>query len=553
MRRLKLMLAFPLIVSCSTDVYKRTQNSHDAEKNIAEKYLINSKNDNLTKNVTPVQVSDSVYLGNKSSVSTHGDPLPIQFEGKTGISMNSGMPLKLDGVVKMLEEITNIPIIKKDYVVYNTQKNATGTAEVTKVSEELSKVMGENSEKSAASTSSLQSLLDLKASTDYMAVDYSGPLSVFLDKFSSHFDLAWQYVDGQLLISTDEVRKFSISSLPKKIESTSSIGSESSGSSGGGGTGGSNSSSSGTSEQTLDMEVSLDFWKDVDSELKVLLGDIGAYSISQSTSSILVRTSPSVMKKVSEYLDGLNQQLERQVTVNVEVYSVSTNDSSNFNLSLKGLLTRNGGIFGSVTGDYGTTAGSTFAGYWNGNGSDENRVLISALEENGNVSNVTSAVVTTMSGVPVPVLVGSESTYVSELGTSFNDNVATTTARTDTITSGFLMNLLPRVMDNGNILLQYGVNLSTLVGAYGGFDQVVVSGTTIQLPIVDKRSFIQSSMLKNGSTLVLAGFEKKRNEVVDQGIGSANFKFLGGKRQGNQEREIMVICITPRIIDIKGS
>ena len=174
------------------------------------------------------------------------------------------------------------------------------------------------------------------------------------------------------------------------------------------------------------------------------------------------------MKKVSEYLDGLNQQLERQVTVNVEVYSVSTNDSSNFNLSLKGLLTKNGGIFGSVAGDYGTTAGSTFAGYWNGNGSDENRVLISALEENGNVSNVTSAVVTTMSGVPVPVLVGSESTYVSELGTSFNDNVATTTAKTETITSGFLMNLLPRVMDNGNILLQYGVNLSTLVGAYGG-------------------------------------------------------------------------------------
>ncbi|HBA8910811.1 TPA: hypothetical protein J1240_004434 [Escherichia coli] len=415
----------------------------------------------------------------------------------------------------------------------------------------MSKALGE---KSNNGQGGLQGLLDLNASKNTMNINYTGPLSVFLNKIASHFDLSWQYIDGQILISGYEARIFSISTLPNKVQTTNSITSSDSGSGSGSSSGSSGSGDGvGSTNQNITLDISYDFWKDLDSELKMLIGNDGEYYVSQSTSSVLVKTSPSMMKKVAEYLDNLNKKLERQVSVDVQVYSVSVDDSSKFSLTLNALLKHNGGILGSVNSDFGSSSGTTLAGFWNNDGNQDNSALMSALESTGNVSTVTSSVVTTMSGQPVPVLVGNERTYVSEVGTTLNNNTSTTSASTDTITSGFLMNLLPRIMDNGNILLQYNITLSSLVGANDGFNNATVSGTIIQLPDVDKRSFIQSSMLKNGSTLVLAGYEQKRNEVSDQGVGTPGFKLLGGSRNGSKTRDIMVICITPRVIDVGGS
>ena len=543
MRRFGLCLIFPVLTACSGG-YQKSLN--DANKTIeqAEMNLKKAANQSLFRDTPLVKVSEDIYLGNKGINSYHGSPLPGKFETSTGVTLRTGFPVGLDNIISLLHEATNIPIEKR----FNRQSVGKAPTLAGEVAEKLDKAVG------AIPADSAFEVVTNSASGDMqMKVDYTGPLSDFLNRVALNYDLFWTYEDGRLLFSTEETKKFNISVLPGTYTTKNTVSSDSNNSSSGSGSGGGGSDSSSNSSQ-LDINVSLDVWKDIEESLKLIIGDTGSYTISTSTSSVIVRTSASNMKRVSDYIEKLNNQLERQVTIDVAVYSVSTSDVSNLSLSLQALLTNNGGVLGSVSSDFAAASGTpTITGFLNGDGDKNNQVLLNLLASAGKVSMVTSAAVTTMSGQPVPLKVGNDRTYVSEIGTVIGQTATTSSVSTSSVTTGFLMNLLPQIADDGKIMMQYGITLSSLVGRNNGFEQVSVNGTIIQLPNVDSTTFIQSSILKNGNTLVLAGYEQKRSEAVDEGLGTPEFKLFGGARNGLNNREIKIICITPRIIDINGS
>lgn len=530
------LLAPLFLASCATHTYRESQKNIDMNEKETNRLYSRSAHVKDVKNTNKIQVEDKVYVGVERVGYQHGDLLPSYFETNRGVTLVSGLPLTLSEILNLINKATKIPIV--NLISANADTNNSALSQPSSagvIASQLSQAVGQG-----GVTNTIAQLSHSLSEPDNIQVNYTGPLSSFLNQLASHFDISWRYTGGKIVVSNMEIRTFTITTLPMRFTGSNQV--STSGDSGGG-----------SGQQSLSISMNMDFWSDLQKNLKIIIGSNGSFNTSTSTSSVTVKTTPSNMVQVENYITKVNNELARQVTINVAVYSVEVTDTSNLALSLSGILKQGGRELGTLSSSAFAAGGlPTLTAYFNGDGSDNNEALLSALDKAGKVSIVTSASVTTMSGQPTPLQVGGNRTYVSEIGTTMNNVSTQSTVSTSSISSGFSMNILPRVLDNGQVLLQYGINISSLVGAHNGFDEVTAAGTTIQLPDVQQRSFVQSSLLQNGNTLVLAGYEQQRNETADSGVGDPNFKALGGSRAGSHEKTLVVICITPRVLKLQN-
>ncbi|EHF4365890.1 hypothetical protein JZQ54_002565 [Salmonella enterica subsp. enterica serovar 4,5,12:b:-] len=537
------LLAPLFLASCATHTYRESQKNIDMNVKETNRLFSQSAHAKDVKNTNKIQVEDKVYVGVERVGYQHGDLLPSYFETNRGVTLVSGLPLTLSEILNLINKATKIPIV--NLISANADTNNSALSQPSSagvIASQLSQAVGQE-----GVSDTIAQLSHSLSEPDNIQVNYTGPLSSFLNQLASHFDISWRYTGGKIVVSNMEIRTFTITTLPMRFTGSNQV------STSGGSGGGSGGSGGGSGQQSLSISMNMDFWSDLQKNLKIIIGSNGSFNTSTSTSSVTVKTTPSNMVQVENYITKINNELARQVTINVAVYSVEVTDTSNLALSLSGILKQGGRELGTLSSSVFAAGGlPTLTAYFNGDGSDNNEALLSALDKAGKVSIVTSASVTTMSGQPTPLQVGGNRTYVSEIGTTMNNVSTQSTVSTSSISSGFSMNILPRVLDNGQVLLQYGINISSLVGAHNGFDEVTAAGTTIQLPDVQQRSFVQSSLLQNGNTLVLAGYEQQRNETADSGVGDPNFKALGGSRAGSHEKTLVVICITPRVLKLQN-
>ncbi|WP_183085125.1 PilN family type IVB pilus formation outer membrane protein [Trinickia fusca] len=552
--------------------------------------------------MSKIQVHDGVYLG-AQAVKTHaGQVLPARFEQES-VRLVSASPLGLKALGELIAQATGIPVSFSVDVFESTTDAAPGRpgGGATRggsrgTANDLAAALN------AAATGKVPDV-DIRGLPDHgqatpmlfsgglasssqakMHVNYRGSLSGFLNQTAAYFDINWTYRDGRIEFERNVTRTFTLITMPTVVKADSNVnagigGSGSSGGGGSGGSGGGGSGSSGSSgggsggsgdsgsglsvgaSQSASITVALDFWKDLEKTLQTILGGNGKFSASTSMSSITVTAPPSQIARVADYIESVNKQLLRQVTVKVEMYSVNIGATSDWQFSLAAAF-QGGGVLNAALGSSGL--GKAAAGASDlpaaamisltGGKFKDSKAILNALDSLGNTSIVTTAAVTTMSGQPVPLQVGNTKGYVAQLGTTVNDSSSSSNASASMVSSGFSLTVLPKVLDDGEVLLQYSVNLSALAGKDRGFDSVDIgNGQKLQVPNINQRSFIQEAMIRNGATLVLAGFEALNDKSSDNGIGSPDFKLLGGSRSGSHSRQILVICITPVVLDHSGS
>ncbi|AYZ62908.1 PilN family type IVB pilus formation outer membrane protein [Burkholderia multivorans] len=390
-----------------------------------------------------------------------------------------------------------------------------------------------------------------------------GTLRGLLDAACARFGVFWKYEQGTIRFFFTDTRTFQVNAIPGDSSLNASVvsgatsdgtsGGSQSGGAGGGGNGANSGSTGLTANNTANTAVNsqLSVFNGLQSAIQSMLSRYGSSVSSPATGSISVTDTPDVLERVAAFMTQQNRSLSRQVLLNVTVLSVSLKAGDAYGIDWSLVYKTMSASFGitnpftpaaltTTPADLSATVLSPTSRF---NGT---KLLIRALSEQGTVRRKTSASVTTLNNQPVPVQVATQTGYLASVSTTNTANVGSSTALTPgTVTTGFNMTLLPHVLDDGTVMLQFSTNISALLQLKNVTSSEAKDSTRIQTPDVDMRNFLQRVAMKSGETLVISGYEGTNDSLDEQGVGTPKMIALGGGYEAQRQREVIVILITP--------
>lgn len=390
---------------------------------------------------------------------------------------------------------------------------------------------------------------------------YKGTLAGMLDALTGKLNISWRYAGNKVEFFRYETRMFRLnaldgtSSTSANLSSTSS-GSTSSGSSGGGSGVSGSTGITGASGQTTTVSAQMKIWDDVLASVKSILSKDGQVTAAPSAGLITVRDTPAVLRQVDAQMAEFNRVYDRQVALNIEVYSVERNASDDLNADWSAFWHGAGkyGLSLISTGTQSSAAASpgpafTFTRDAASGPFSNSKAMLAALSAMGKTTLMTSGTAITLNGQSVPFNVSREQAYLQSYSTNISGSVSGTTTTTLTpgiVSDGFAMNFTPRIGEDGDVNLRYAIDLST-INSITTFTAPNGSAA-IQLPQRSVRDFLQNVRIHSGQTLVLTGFQQLQAGNTEQGPAHPSLWFLGGSRATNTLNRTLVIVVTPYVM-----
>lgn len=390
---------------------------------------------------------------------------------------------------------------------------------------------------------------------------FDGKFSDMMDFLSSRLNINWAWRTDHVELYAYETKLFKVNILPgtAKVDSsvasassTDNLSSASTGGSGGGG-GGNSSVISANSGNKVDLSAENDVWAELKAALTVVKSAGGKLAVLPATGVVAMTDTPAVLSQAKKIVDHYNESMARQVVFDVAVYSIELENQDNYGVSWSSTFQK---IFGKLNISYSATgplSGNLFTTTYtnpNPNGRFQSgNSVISALSTLGKTSLVTSASLMTDNGVPVPLQVAENVAYVQSVQNTVSSGTggfSQSTITPGTVQDGFTINLTPRIDESGEVFLQCGINLSQII-------QITTFTTpdntsSVQLPDLNVRNFLERAHMHSGETLLLAGFKQINSKRTDQGTGDPSLWALGGSKINDHDEKQLILMITPYVL-----
>ncbi len=333
----------------------------------------------------------------------------------------------------------------------------------------------------------------------------------------------------------------------------------SSGSVSSGSSGGSSSGATEGSAMTVTNTSTINFWGDLAEQLKGLVSPGGSFTVNSLAGTVLVRDNHRNIQTIAQFLAAVTANVVRQVDLEVEIYEVQLNNSSELginwqyvanNLSLNsipGQLGLGGGggvivqnpVFGSSPGDP-----ALLGNYQRGSLG----AVLSALAQQGTLKVVSKPRLRTLNNQPAVVRVGQDiPVFIRQVTQSpGTPPVITTNETVQTVTVGTVLSITPQIAGDGLVTLDLTPAVSRLVGT-----QVSASGDT-SAPVIDIRQASSLVRVRDGATVVMGGLVQDSSTTTHRKIPLlGDIPFLGKAFSGDSktsDRTELVFFLTPRIV-----
>jgi MSHA biogenesis protein MshL len=322
-------------------------------------------------------------------------------------------------------------------------------------------------------------------------------------------------------------------------------------------------------QQYSNLQGRLSVWDDLHQTLDQLKSKEGRVVISESTTMVTAKDHPGNIKAMAKYIARLNKSLSQQVAIRVEVLDIELNKDFNFGidwnvvakelhkdwpvLALTGNLSAATNLVASNL--VGSPQNSAVAGFRIGS-EDGSNALINALNKQGRLRVVTKPEVVTMNNQIASIRITQDTGYIESVNQSYAENYVTTSITPGTVTDGFTLYLLPKI-EGSKVYMQISSTISNLVRLEkqstipAGVDANSSSKRSnqqynaIEVPTISEKVFNQRSVVRTGSTLIIAGYKRLRDQT-----SAAKFygvSALGGHGAKTDNIETLVL-ITPTIL-----
>ncbi|WP_165481142.1 pilus (MSHA type) biogenesis protein MshL [Legionella impletisoli] len=316
----------------------------------------------------------------------------------------------------------------------------------------------------------------------------------------------------------------------------------------------------------VDTTSTVDFWKQLKGTLDSIIGTEGGRSVTVNPLAgvVVVRAMPKELKQVENYLDLVQNSMDRQVILEAKILEVTLNDEYQMGIDWK--------IFGAQLNALSnfTEAGADITQdefpdafkidiKWN----TSFTTTIQALETQGNVQVLSSPRVAAMNNQISMIKVGTDEFFVTNINST--QNVATGLAATNPTQSvdltpffsGITLDVTPQIDSNNNVTLHIHPSVSLVRDQRKTID-LGDQGGVLELPLA--RSTIRESdtivHAKNGQVVVIGGLmQNQTEEDIAQLPFFGNIPFLGtlfrATKQSSRKSEL-VILLKPTVINQKS-